>query len=89
MRFKTLYRKALQDSVSDGTLSLSDYTELFGAYKRPIRVIREKRIDLMQEIESFARSRLQDVETFWSRLVAWFKANWPAILKLLLSLLLM
>jgi hypothetical protein len=91
MRFQAHFRRALQESMSEGQLDLKDYTMLMDACKHPRRMAKDGRlINLMEEAENHIRETAfkGDLGSFWQRVVLWLKENWPEIVKLILSLLL-
>jgi hypothetical protein len=78
--------------MAEGLLSLQDYTTLMDACKCPRRTTKDgQRINLMEELEKHVKENAfkGDLQSFWQKLVIWFKENWPEVLKLLLSLLLL
>lgn len=90
MRFQARFKRALQESMAEGTLDLKDYTMLMDACKHPRRIAKDGRlINLMEETERHIRETAfkGDLQSFWQKLVIWLKENWPEIVKLILSLL--
>ena len=91
MLFRQHFKRALQESMSEGKLDLKDYTMLMDACKHPRRIAKDGRlINLMEEAEKHIRETALkgDLQSFWQKLVIWLKENWPEIVKLILSLLL-
>jgi hypothetical protein len=90
MRFQAHFKRALQESMSEGKLNLQEYIMLMDACKRPRRIAKDGRlINLMEETERHIRETAfkGDLQSFWQKLVIWLKENWPEIVKLILSLL--
>ena len=91
MKFRPIYRIALRRSYRAGLLTPEEYNTAM----EPLRWHRRRgigkfeRISIMGQVQDYIYSqmRIQGVAINWAALISWIKANWPEILKFIITLL--
>jgi hypothetical protein len=90
MRMKIAMRIAARISRADGTLTEENYQKVMSVIRHPNQVKEDgTRIDLLHEIENHVNSEMgyQGLGINWDSVIAWFKAHWLDILKLIVAIL--
>jgi len=94
--FKFLTRLAARRARRSGDITAAEHKSILDLIRNPVRMRGGKPYDAWGEFETKIRAEMPksgfgdlDWTEIWKAILTWFKENWPTILKVLLTVLMM